>query len=263
MNDKQQPSGYDEMYREFGDRIEMYRPPPGPIPAPKAIIRAICRDVFGPNVPFRWRWVTRISQDWYPGEFEGTKQSTINSRFSELLGKDAAGKYEAVPWLDDLEEDFGAGWAMYVNVPQPMDAAVQSGTEVPYKPQTTRRRKGVSFHAKTPQIPIEIRQRIYEAQRGRCAGCGGRYRDVRCLQIDHVEALGNNGKNEPLNWQLLCPTCNQRKGKRLTTLQLIEANCRDIWLGRPFCVDRNEAWLSACAARQLGILWDFDGGTTP
>jgi 5-methylcytosine-specific restriction endonuclease McrA len=53
---------------------------------------------------------------------------------------------------------------------------------------------------------------IYKAQRGKCAGCGGKTGDN--YQVDHIKALSRGGSNWPANLQILCPTCNQRKGAR-------------------------------------------------
>lgn len=69
----------------------------------------------------------------------------------------------------------------------------------------TQRRK----HRKLGRLPKGTVNRIGTLQRWRCAACRV---DVRKnYHVDHIVALANGGKHEPLNIQLLCPTCNVRK----------------------------------------------------
>lgn len=53
---------------------------------------------------------------------------------------------------------------------------------------------------------------MMEKQNGCCNLCDCNIR-LR-YHIDHVVALVNGGSNWPSNLQLLCPTCNLRKGRR-------------------------------------------------
>lgn len=56
---------------------------------------------------------------------------------------------------------------------------------------------------------VEDIQRLFNLQRGRCAGC------KECLpksyHVDHVVPQSKGGTNYPINLQLLCGPCNQRK----------------------------------------------------
>ena len=65
--------------------------------------------------------------------------------------------------------------------------------------------------------PSDVR-RLHREQRGRCACCGERLGPVLAsppgFHIDHKRALANDGANDPSNIQLLCPTCNTKKGAR-------------------------------------------------
>lgn len=67
----------------------------------------------------------------------------------------------------------------------------------------------------------DIKRQI-ERQGYRCAGCGA---DLRLVgsHTDHVVALANGGPNDATNIQMLCPTCNVRKGVmcQLAFLKLI------------------------------------------
>ena len=50
---------------------------------------------------------------------------------------------------------------------------------------------------------------IHRAQKGRCAEC---HIKLTSYHADHIVPLSKGGTNWPRNIQLLCPTCNLRKG---------------------------------------------------
>lgn len=52
---------------------------------------------------------------------------------------------------------------------------------------------------------------MYGQQEGKCNGCGYEL-PFRLLEIDHIKARAKGGTNEPSNLQLLCSSCNSRKG---------------------------------------------------
>ena len=68
--------------------------------------------------------------------------------------------------------------------------------------EPTRRRKAV---------PGGIKQELYQAQGGKCMYCGGRSR-VDLMDVDHKNPLSKGGSDSRRNFQLLCRTCNVRKG---------------------------------------------------
>ena len=52
------------------------------------------------------------------------------------------------------------------------------------------------------------RKRVLLRDKGRCVKCGSREN----LEIDHVVPLARGGSNRLENLQLLCRSCNRRKG---------------------------------------------------
>lgn len=62
------------------------------------------------------------------------------------------------------------------------------------------------------RLPYGTIPSIGEQQRWRCAACRKGIRKV--YHIDHIIPLCLGGRHEPRNIQLLCPTCNLRKGGR-------------------------------------------------
>lgn len=76
----------------------------------------------------------------------------------------------------------------------------------PVKVREFRRRRRGRVIGKLPPGTL---QRIGDAQRWRCACCA---KDIRrAFTMDHITALANGGKHEPLNLQLLCRSCNAKK----------------------------------------------------
>ena len=55
-------------------------------------------------------------------------------------------------------------------------------------------------------------KRLFERQLGKCPGCRGNL--ALGYHIDHVIPLASGGSNLASNIQLLCPTCNIRKGAK-------------------------------------------------
>jgi 5-methylcytosine-specific restriction endonuclease McrA len=63
---------------------------------------------------------------------------------------------------------------------------------------------------KRQHIPRDIRLRVYERCNGACVKCGSTYP----LQVDHIKPLAKGGSNHESNLQMLCDTCNLKKGAR-------------------------------------------------
>ena len=62
----------------------------------------------------------------------------------------------------------------------------------------------------------DLRTGFLAAQDGHCAGCGRRYDDYRCMEVDHVIPI--DADNDVVaNLQLLCGYCNKRKSQKTTT----------------------------------------------
>ena len=75
------------------------------------------------------------------------------------------------------------------------------------------------FYLFTPPRPKRtrmgpnVRKELYRKQRGRCLYCGSRQR-MDLMDIDHKLPLARGGTDSRANLQLLCRTCNVRKGAR-------------------------------------------------
>ncbi len=60
-------------------------------------------------------------------------------------------------------------------------------------------------------IPEAVRIFVWRRDEGKCTRCASRNR----LEYDHIIALANGGSNTARNIELLCETCNRRKGARV------------------------------------------------
>ena len=63
------------------------------------------------------------------------------------------------------------------------------------------------------EVSPNIREILYAAQEGKCAGCGDPMR-LRNLELDHIMPRSKGGRHTDANLQLLCGWCNRTKGNR-------------------------------------------------
>jgi HNH endonuclease len=75
----------------------------------------------------------------------------------------------------------------------------------------TLARDGAEPAARREPIALEIRRAVFERDRGRCVDCGSGFD----IQYDHVIPLSMGGAGTVENLQVLCASCNRRKGASL------------------------------------------------
>lgn len=61
-----------------------------------------------------------------------------------------------------------------------------------------------------PPVPAHIRRLVFMRDGYRCRHCGSPFN----LQLDHIVPYSWGGFSNPSNLQVLCRTCNRRKGAR-------------------------------------------------
>jgi 5-methylcytosine-specific restriction endonuclease McrA len=61
-------------------------------------------------------------------------------------------------------------------------------------------------------IPDDLKQYVWRRDGGRCRQCGNQYE----MQYDHIIPVSMGGATTAENLQILCGTCNRRKGAGLT-----------------------------------------------
>ncbi len=120
------------------------------------------------------------------------------SSFLHRYGVDMVDEEQDDPAFDEKEE---------------LDAGIPYN-EFPWLRETLREEsQKLRDGFRSPNIKIKL----YKAQNGRCnAPCGkngkGRKFPIDIFEVDHIDPRSKGGKDIDENLQLLCPTCNRRKG---------------------------------------------------
>lgn len=78
-------------------------------------------------------------------------------------------------------------------------------------PWITRVYFGPRTEGRRPEISLRVKLAVWERDGGRCVRCAS---DER-IEYDHVFPFILGGKSTVANLQLLCRTCNRRKGARV------------------------------------------------
>lgn len=60
-----------------------------------------------------------------------------------------------------------------------------------------------------------------------CKKCG-RNLPMDIMQVDHIRPKSKGGSDKPSNLQLLCPTCNRKKGNKITVPKKQSSGLYDI-----------------------------------
>jgi 5-methylcytosine-specific restriction enzyme A len=80
-------------------------------------------------------------------------------------------------------------------------------------------------------IPPRVKDRIVQAQDGRCAHCAARFGPKVPPEFDHRIALINGGENVETNLEALCGLCHHTKSKRDVAQKAKDARVRQKHLG--------------------------------
>ena len=71
------------------------------------------------------------------------------------------------------------------------------------------------FYEETPRrrkpCPAKLKRELYKAQDGKCMYCG-RKPAIDLMDCDHKNPMAKRGSDQKRNFQVLCRSCNTRKG---------------------------------------------------
>jgi len=75
-----------------------------------------------------------------------------------------------------------------------------------------------------------IRKRILDRFNNKCVHCGS----IKKLQIDHIIPVSRGGREDENNMQILCKTCNLKKGKGVDFDKFIKVEKDCIYISNDF-----------------------------
>ncbi len=78
-------------------------------------------------------------------------------------------------------------------------------------PPSTQAQTTPSYKPRRPPIPQTVNEPMWRRDRGRCVQCGSNQN----IQFDHIIPYSKGGADSVENLQVLCRTCNLRKGARI------------------------------------------------
>ncbi len=68
-----------------------------------------------------------------------------------------------------------------------------------------------TYKPRRPPIPQTVKETVWRRDGGRCVQCGSNQN----IQFDHIIPYSKGGADSVENLQILCRTCNLRKGARI------------------------------------------------
>jgi HNH endonuclease len=116
------------------------------------------------------------------------------------------GRSRFVVWAADKAE--GASARVCQNHTLRVYALLDSGDTQPLQISPVHEPRPSPSGVRREGIPRHVRDEVWRRDQGRCSACGSRQR----LEFDHIVPVSRGGSNTARNIELLCESCNRRKG---------------------------------------------------